>query len=371
MANKGAQAMTLVAMDILKKKYPDDQIIILATNNTEEFLDAKLNCRAQIATYKMLKKLSRQFRKTNRTESSELSTIFSMARVLVDISGYALSSNWSDGIVNRYIEVLNCARLFSIPVYLLPQSFGPINYTFPKSIYMNNRIKKALEYAHKIYAREKEGYEELTKKFGLTNVVLAKDMVLCANSIDIKNLFDGKINRCYFSIGENAVGIVPNSRLLTVCDEKQLMKIYVGIINYLQDNKNNIYIVCHSSEDKRLAKGIVMACKAQNLHIIDNDMYCFDYEELFQQFNYIIASRYHSIIHALKKGTPCIAIGWADKYTEVLHDFQQDDYIVDMRNNISLEEILVKIISLQNKYSLERKIILEKIKSIVNPDYLI
>ncbi|GAG10636.1 unnamed protein product, partial [marine sediment metagenome] len=54
---------------------------------------------------------------------------------------------------------------------------------------------------------------------------------------------------------------------------------------------------------------------------------------IIKQFQFIITSRYHSIIHAYKNGVPAIVLGWAVKYEELLGKFSQMDYMVDFRSN--------------------------------------
>ena len=42
----------------------------------------------------------------------------------------------------------------------------------------------------------------------------------------------------------------------------------------------------------------------------------------------------------IKNGTPCIAIGWATKYHELLKTFKQEDYIFDVRKNMDTNSIV-------------------------------
>ena len=76
---------------------------------------------------------------------------------------------------------------------------------------------------------------------------------------------------------------------------------------------------------------------------------------LVKQFDFLIASRYHSIIHAYKEGIPCVALGWAVKYQELLELFNQSNYVFDVRNMNNFVEILNAVVWLDKKHLLESK----------------
>ena len=48
-----------------------------------------------------------------------------------------------------------------------------------------------------------------------------------------------------------------------------------------------------------------------------------------KQFQFIVASRFHAIVHAFKNGIPCIALGWATKYYDLMKQFGQEQYMLD------------------------------------------
>ena len=69
-----------------------------------------------------------------------------------------------------------------------------------------------------------------------------------------------------------------------------------------------------------------------------------------KQFQYLVASRFHSIVHAFKNGIPCIALGWATKYHDLLNLFDQGQYILDVRNDIGEAEMLAIIDRMNARY---------------------
>ena len=54
--------------------------------------------------------------------------------------------------------------------------------------------------------------------------------------------------------------------------------------------------------------------------------------------------------HAFKNGIPCIALGWATKYHDLLNLFDQGQYILDVRNDIGEAEMLAIIDRMNARY---------------------
>lgn len=61
---------------------------------------------------------------------------------------------------------------------------------------------------------------------------------------------------------------------------------------------------------------------------------------------------------------PCIAIGWATKYHELLKIFRQENYIFDVRGNIDITATERAIDNMLENYKDESDIILEILKEV-------
>ena len=77
--------------------------------------------------------------------------------------------------------------------------------------------------------------------------------------------------------------------------------------------------------------------------LLEQDFSCLEFNELVQKFRYLVASRFHSIVHAYKNGVPCIAMGWATKYHDLLKLFGQEQYVFDVRIDTGTTNILEAI----------------------------
>ena len=74
--------------------------------------------------------------------------------------------------------------------------------------------------------------------------------------------------------------------------------------------------------------------------MIDQELSCEEYSYIVRNFRYIIAARFHSIVHAYKEGKPCVALGWAIKYSELMRLFAQEQYSVDVRKLSSVDNFI-------------------------------
>ena len=286
---------------------------------------------------------------------------------MLDISGYALGSNWGIKKCFMYVNRIKIAKRYKIPVYLLPQSFGPFQFKGMLRPFINKYIRRHLRYPEVIYAREQEGYDLLINKYKLKNIKIAHDIVLSSSEINKKNIYykpENTQTRLY-NVKNDSVAIVPNMKNFQYGNRNDVIEHYIRIIRRLLKNKTSIYLIRHSYEDIEACHLIKKEFEENtNVTLINDDLSCFDFERIIMEFNFIIASRYHSIIHAYKNGVPCIAIGWAIKYHELLKTFKQEDYIFDVRKNMDTNSIVEAVDKMLEKYQEESDTILEILEEV-------
>ena len=111
------------------------------------------------------------------------------------------------------------------------------------------------------------------------------------------------------------------------------------MINILINENKTVYIFRHSYEDLDICFNIKnFFHNSTHVILITDNLNCIELENLIKQFDFIIASRYHSIIHAYKNEIPAFVIGWADKYKELLENFDQLPYLLDIREEINTDK---------------------------------
>lgn len=342
MVNKGAQAMTLIAVHELRERFPNHRIYLYSP---VDLADRKLD-KAQFAfdftgwyPMKFARCQRNPLQRTlcllrSRSELLEAEALYRNTDFIVDISGYALGSNWNDKVCNDFLDILEFANGFGIPVYLMPQSFGPFDFA-PDRQALNERIQKLLPTAKVIFAREQEGYDALVNTYGLTNVRLAADLVLSNKGIGLGNVFKVRPALALPKIAENSVAVIPNSMNVRVSNQETVVAVYTEAVEALLSLGKKVYLLSHSTMDAALCRTLKAHFEdREDVLLLEQDFSCLEFNELVQKFQYLVASRFHSIVHAYKNGIPCIALGWATKYHDLLKLFGQERFIFDVREPV-------------------------------------
>jgi len=129
----------------------------------------------------------------------------------------------------------------------------------------------------------------------------------------------------------------------------------------LLDAKKTIYVLRHSPQDLEACEKIKNSfSNNKNVRLIADELNVIELENIIKQFDFVIASRYHSIINSYKNGVPALVIGWAAKYFELLENFNQLDYFFDVRSAISTDDLLTKLDKLIESCKYEKEKIIEK-----------
>ncbi len=334
--NKGSQAMTFVAISELQKRFKGCIIWFLPNFWDDIYKREK---------YRMI------VLEDGMGKGSLLDEILPRLDAVIDVSGYAFSSTKGFGDTERNLEFLRMAYDNNIPYFCMPQSFGPLDY--PE--YKLAEMRVLLSYPKVVYAREKAGKDILEEKLKLTNVKLSDDLVLQNKTVKYTDCYCDK-EKVYNQkkVGVKGVVVVPNSNLLLYVSEEELLNYYRIIIDYLLEKNKKIYIIPHSSE-YMLCQNIYSEYTAnERVTLYQAVSDCFEFSELVGDASYMIASRYHSIVHAYREGIPCIAIGWADKYGELLRLLGQEEFLVDSRIDLDacrIKELIDKMEKSSKEYA--------------------
>lgn len=295
----------------------------------------------------------------------ETKKIMKSCDAIFDISGYAISSQWGIRSTERKISEMLFFDSYQIPYFMMPQSFGPFHYTKKKD-YLIKRLKSALKTCRCIYAREQEGYELLVNELGLSNVRLSTDIVLQSRGIDMPYVFKDAVQRKEIRLStEENVAIIPNMRNFDHGDRKEILHLYDTIVKWLLGHHKEIYLISHSEEDGEACRLIKEKfIDVDRVHLLIDKMDCFAFEDMIGQFDFAVASRYHSVVHSYRNSIPCIVLGWAAKYRSLMKLFDQEQYIFDVRNPDSFDGMTAALEKMSEKYGDEKKKISDKLVNI-------
>ncbi|WP_252699694.1 polysaccharide pyruvyl transferase family protein [Natronosalvus vescus] len=361
--NKGAQAMTFTVVDQLQRRFPEKSIYLFSEkdyyrdeSDKEQYGFKILPWTVNTRTNAMSPILPTPS-KVSKSVKDEVLSVLKDCAFIIDINGYALSSQWG---VNRsmlYMANIAAAKNFSIPIYIFPQSIGPFDYQVPAKYLLDPLFRTYLPFPELICPREREGKDWLGK-YTNSNVDHQFDIVLQYKGYDLDNIYSKIPEFREPVINENAIGIIPNSQVEKRIESEKLYKLYSELIKSLLNNGNEVYVLRHSVEDLELCNRIVQRAEnSDDVHLLNSDFSAIELEHIIEQFQFIIGSRYHSIVHAYKNNTPVIAIGWATKYESLLDKFDQSQYFFEGRNKVTASELINAAERLSKNMMREKRVI--------------
>lgn len=360
-SNKGAQAMVFAVVQELKNVNPDNEIWVFS-NRDERFDQYKFNG-LKWNGWVMLKILLWKLFKLPITlvlssRERQIVNVLKNTDTIFDVSGFALSSQFDFGSSLRYMLKIILAKQYNIKIILMPQSFGPFNYPTYQRIILIPLMKKYLTYPKMIFARENQGFQVM-KNFTSYNLYKTMDVVLQTDDPQPEIIYKQKQKEAFkLNEGVNAVAIIPNIRLLEWNQTNDLLRVYNTICDTIITHSYAIYILRHSKEDLEFCKQIFNNVKnTGNIKLMDKDYSSIDLCDIISKMDFVIASRYHSLIHAYKYGIPAIVIGWAVKYPEVMKEFDQKQYYYDVRKAIAQKELSDNLMRLINNLKSEKECI--------------
>ena len=375
--NKGAQAMTFTVVDRVKQIFPDKDIYLFSNDDFKRPKDEKNKYTFSILPWdfdiklSLLNPINKFFVNNtyNKKMESHIRDVIKEADFFIDISGYALSSQWGFMSSVDYLLNIIIAKKFLALFYIFPQSIGPFDYGWKGRMFLYPIMKLYLKYPAKIFVRERMGMESL-RKFTESNVEKSLDIVLMNKKSNLHNIYKNKNEDPRNIIIEtHSVGIIPNKKVFSRMDSKVFYSIYIDIINKLLASGKRVYLLRHSFEDLNICRQLKGHYQDDDrVMLISEDLSAFELEDIIKFFDFLIASRYHSIIHAYKKGVPALVIGWAEKYRELLQEFDQLNYLYDVRNGINPSILLQALDKLLVNYPTERSKIMNKMDSVNKED---
>ncbi len=376
MNNKGAQAMTFTVMDKVRVKNPNCKIYLMSSEAFSLSNSEKERYNLEIMPWGTYEKLEIFFQKINLFKKYNVNNkykkgifdIFSSADCIFDISGYGIASQFGFFAGLSYVLKIIIAKRFFKPLYLLPQSLGPYSYKFPANLVMKPLLNLYLKYPIKIFIREDDGYQK-TSEFTKKNIEKSYDLVIQNKEYNIQNIFSKNYKLKRIEIKRNSVGIIVNMQVIKKMkwSQEDFYDLYGSLVSAIILNGKNVYIIKHSSEDESLNNNIKKVFLSdERVCVINEELNAIELECIISQMDFIIASRYHSIVHAYKNGVPAVAIGWAIKYKELLETFGQERYLFDCRNNLDKMDILDAVSVISSKYPVEKEKIRSKMEIILN-----
>jgi colanic acid/amylovoran biosynthesis protein len=377
LTNKGLQAMVFHVISELAPRYPNMKFAVLAQGygrlknkrHLYAFDILPWSFALQLAAARPFWRVAAtawwtmRRRRDRLAENGQITDILERAALAVDVSGFALSSQWP--FMNSLKFILNLAvmKRYGIKTYLLPQSFGPFAYNPAAKLILFPLFRKYLPYPVRIHAREEAGLRDLAR-FTRDNLTKSPDLVLLGRSIDPGKIYRTKPERLaeHLKIPGGAVAIVPNSRVIRFGNKRVMLGIYRELVSRLLEEGRSVYVLWHSYVDRGIWEVLKRKIPPHpHLIFLDFDLDCMEIVELFSRFAMVIPARFHALVHAYKAGTPALAFGWSAKYRELMAALSQERYLFDTREKLQPQMVLAALRELCANRDREAGIIAERL----------
>ena len=371
-SNKGAQSMLFTVVNEVRDRYPDTEFYYLPLDYY------KKDCFQRLENYRFhfvidekagqdfpakLGALQIAFRAANAQkilhsarkygEVLALGKLWKKLDVVIDVSGYSLTSKFGISSINRVLRMIQTAKDYGVKTILMPQSYGP--FDFPEDICKRNGA--SLQNVDLLFAREEDGVEQLRNCCGVTDkAILSPDIVLQAKEINWENVFTKKPELNYPILKTTGnVGIVPNMETVRNGKHDVVLSVYRLILKELRAAGKEVFIFRHSNDLQLCGEIYELVKDDEHCHLIEDEIDSLSYGPFVRQFDFIIASRYHSIVHAYREHVPALVLGWANKYQALTALFGQEQYVFDITANQDscTFEISRQIVKLMESYEQE------------------
>ncbi len=247
------------------------------------------------------------------------------------------------------------------PVYIMPNSFGPFEGPIVKIIAKNMLAKCKLVSARESISREVV-YKELGLKiplyadlaFGLAPSEIDKGSLL--RKYDIPN--DKKLVALTMRPYRFPNSTEPEKAYRSFEDEMTKFIKWLSSEGYMPVLVEHTLAVNAHEDDGACINDITKNLEPNEYRLVSNKEYsCRDLKRIYSFFDYIVGTRFHSVIFSFGSGVPGIAISYAgNKSKGIMHDIGLDEYVLCI-DSISKDALVESF----NKLILNETVIREKI----------
>nr|WP_276510846.1 polysaccharide pyruvyl transferase family protein [Herbiconiux flava] len=273
--------------------------------------------------------LSRVWKRFPWVLPTEIAAVF-------DGSGFRYGDEWAHQRLDVSAGKLAAWKARGVPVYMLPQAFGPFDKTAEPTL-------TALRASRQIIARDPESLAHVESIFatGSGTVRLFPD-------------FTAGLAGRFPSQHESHRGgtpIVPNVNIYARAAGPEAKQRYIenlaAIAVDLHERGLKPYGLAHEGRSDldvlRRVASIVSKTSNIDLEIVEG-LNGIELKGLIGTAPLLVSGRYHAVVSALSQGVPTIIHGWSHKYSHVADDFGVPELLCDPLGDASLSTDMIEYI---------------------------
>ena len=277
------------------------------------------------------------------------------------------------------------AKKFDVPVFILPNSIGPLKNRWAKKI-----VLQALKYSNVTFVREGTSFNFLnnlgieTTKSPDLGFYLKPSVKSGKTYLEEKGIPLNKKQCIAITLRPYRFDGEANADELY---ESYLNEIKKMVEQFLKDDMSVTLLAhtigpsAHEDDTIPLLEIFNRINKSENLIFLnDRDLNSEDVEKIYSYFDLVIGTRFHSVIFALNVNTPAIAIAYGgNKAVGIMNDMDLSEFVVPIENPdadllVELahkalngkEAYILKIEKYKIKLKNERLLLVNKIKEFYN-----
>lgn len=267
-----------------------------------------------------------------------------------------------------FLYHIRLAQSMGKPVYIMPNSYGPFKSPFTKKM-----LHTTLSRCNVVMAREKLSQDQLCRECKV-NSHLFTDI---AFHLEPDTSYDARdeLRAKGIPIGDKiCVAITARPYRFTGYDHPEerylaYKKSLVFAAEWLSDHGffptfvEHVYDENSHENDMTCISDVIGALK-EGCHYgvySNKDLTCAQMKTIYGEFDYIIGTRFHSIIFSLAQGVPAIAITYGgNKGDGIMDDLGLENYAVPIAS-VTGEALIEKFQEISDSYDQIRSRILDKI----------
>lgn len=307
--------------------------------------------------YPYVKKILPSSRKKSLEYFENADAIFMKGGGLLQTYG-GISSTYS---MYFWVYSILLAHTLSKPVYIMPNSFGPFKGPFVKKI-----AKMALKKCKFIASRESISQKNLKQELGITSALLP-DLAFCLpprklNKKDIFSKYNLPNNKKLVAITVRPYRFPKSSDPERAYENyKNQIRMFIKWLytkNYMPVIVQHTLAINAHEDDMKCIRDIINGLDKKNYRIINDTSFdCRDLKEIYSYCDFIIGTRFHSMIFSFGMGVPGIAIAYTgNKSQGIMKDMGLSKYVISIYK-VSKDDLIKKFnLMVKNKNEIKNKI---------------
>jgi colanic acid/amylovoran biosynthesis protein len=257
------------------------------------------------------------------------------------------------------------AQSLGKPIYVMPNSFGPF-----RGLAVEHLVRKVLNRCELVTVRESIS-QMMLSEIGV-NSLLFPDLGFSLTKSERANVELKELRKQYHYRELVAITARPYRFPGSTNPEEKYQNYInnmVGFSKWLFENNYLPVFIEHTlsetthESDKSCILEITSRLKTEEYYLISNKDYtCRDLKAIYSEFDYVVGTRFHSVIFALSEGVPSIAITYGgNKGQGIMKDLGLSDYAISM-SDFSVNKITKSFEQLsQNKVKIQKELIKHRI----------